>query len=152
LLPLEGDGFFLYTLDTDLSAFRQQLDSHGAPVGASVAVPSLPFDARQLADGTFVEFQSTLSGGLLAQRYTAAGEPIGDQSTLQTSGTTRLLAALAEGGFVVAWNNSSASTGLDVEAQAFLQAMQTQRKACLDAARGLHGHERQAFMAACLGR
>lgn len=152
LLPLEGEGFFLYTVDTNLNAFRQMLDSHGAPVGESVAVSTLPFDARQLADGTLIVFESAPSGGLLAQRYTAAGEPIGDLLTLQTSGTTRLLAARADSGFVVAWNNSSETTGLDVYVQAFTEATSTQRKACLDAAKGLHGHERQAFMAACLAR
>lgn len=157
LLPLAGDGFVLYTIDTNGSVQRQMLDRTGAPVGQGTAVSVMPVDAQQLADGSYVVFWSATSGGLTAQRFTADGEPIGDLLALQTSGTTRPVVPLANGGFVVAWNSLSESTGLDVYTQRFIDvltrdqaALRAKRKDCLVSAKGLGGHERKAFMEACL--
>jgi len=61
-----------------------------------------------------------------------------------------IIPCVADGGFAVAWKSSSETTGLDVYAQRFIEATISPRKECLNSAKGLRGHERKAFMTACL--
>jgi hypothetical protein len=149
LLPLEDGRFVLYTSDAN-GVYSQFLNEAGAPIGQPAAAPAMPVFAQQLADGSYVVFWTARSGGMTAQRYDANGQPIGDMLTLQTSGTQRIVVALAEGGFAVTWATLGLNADLDVFTQQFLEAAGNSRKACLMSAKGLRGQERKAFMANCL--
>lgn len=148
LLALEDGRYVLYTSDAMGGVYSQFLDSAGAPVGEKTATPFMPVAAQLLADGSYVVFWTATSGGMTAQRYDANGQAMGDLLTLQTSGTQRQVVGLADGGFAVAWTAQGAD--LDVYTQRFIEAAGSQRKACLDAAKGMKGQARKAFMTACL--
>jgi hypothetical protein len=155
VLPLEGDRFVLFSSDS-AGIFRQFLDSAGNPVGEPVAISSMPFAARELMDGSFVVFWNT-AGTITAQRFASTGAPMGNLLTLQTSASVPGIAPLIDGGFAAAWSAQSTAGDLDVFTQRFIEvlsldqaALRAKRKACLAGAKGMGGHERKAFMTACL--
>ena len=155
-LALEGDRSVLFTQGAT-GSFLQLRDSAGNPVGAPTAIASMPFEAKELADGTFVAFWNT-AGTITAQRYDSTGAPLGDVLTIATGGgAVPQVVALADGGFAAAWSAPNAAADQDVFTQAFLElpgsdraALRLKRKACLESARGMVGQERKAFMDACL--
>jgi hypothetical protein len=155
LLPLEGDRFVLFTSDGS-GTFRQFLDSAGNPLGMSTPIASMPFDARELADGSFVVFFSS-NATVTAQRFDSTGSPIGNLLTLQTGGALPGIAALADSGFADAWSAVGTAAGLDVFTQRFIEvlspdqaALRAKRKACLMSAKGMTGQQRKAFVNACI--
>jgi hypothetical protein len=155
LLPLEGDRFALFTSDSS-GSFRRFLDSAGNPVGDPTPIASMPFDAKELADGSFVVFWNT-GGTITAQRFDSAGSAIGNVFVLSAGGSEPGIAALENGGFADAWSAASAASDLDVFTQRFIEvlspdqaALRAKRKACLTAAKGMVGRERKAFMTSCL--
>ena len=155
LLPLEGDRFVLFTTATS-GSFSQFLDSAGNPVGGSSPIADMPVDARELADGSFVVLYNT-NGSITAQRFDSNGTPVGNLLTLQTSGVIPGVAALADGGFALAWSAPSAAGDLDVFTERFIEvpaqdkaALRAKRKACLNSAKGMTGQDRRAFIDACL--
>lgn len=156
LLPLEGDRFVFFAIDSSGSPFRQFLDGAGIPVGDPVPVAAMPFEAKELIDGSFVVFWN-IGGSITAQRFDSTGAPMGDLLTLRSNGAAPGIVALAEGGFAGAWSASSAAGDLDVFTQRFIEvfshdqaALRAKRKACLASAKGMIGRERKAFMDACL--
>jgi hypothetical protein len=156
LLPLEGDAYVLFALDSSGSPFRQFLDSAGNPVGDPVPIPALPFEAKELVDGSFIVFWM-IGGSITAQRFDSAGAPMGDLLTLGSNGVAPGMVALADGGFASAWSAPGAAGDLDVFTQRFIEvlspdqaALRAKRKACLANAKGMIGRERKAFMDACM--
>ena len=156
VLPLEGDRYVFFTSDSS-GSFRQMLDSDGNPAGDPVPVSVLPFDARELADGSFVVFWNT-AGNITAQRFDSTGTPLNDPIAIQTGGGVPGIAALADGGLALAWSAASTAGQLDVFTQQFIEvignghaALRVKRKACLESAKGLVGQARKTFMDACLG-
>ena len=155
LLPLRGDRFVLFGSGAS-GSFFQFLDAAGSPVAAPVAIAATPAAALELADGSFVVFWNNI-GGVTAQRFDSAGVGIGDLLSVGSGGNIPLTSALADGGFASAWSALGALGDLDVFTQRFIEnltpdvpAMRAKRKACLVSARGMTGHERKAFMNACL--
>jgi len=94
------------------------LDASGAPDGApfeigtgvdlsfSIAVAPLPSER-------FVAVWRTPSGGIVARRLDAAGRPLGSEILVTDQGAEPSVAALPNGGFVVAWQRSVASSALN---------------------------------------
>ena len=79
-----------------------------------------------LSNGGFViawQDQNSTSGDIKGQAYAANGTPTGSEFLINTvtSGNqnTPTITALANGGFVVAWTNQTASSGADVKAQVY---------------------------------
>jgi hypothetical protein len=154
--PLEGDRYVLFTSDSS-GTFRQLLDSDGNPAGDPSPIPAVPFDARELPGGSFVVFWNT-DGNITAQSLDGTGTPLGDLLAIQTGGSVPGIAALADGGFALAWSAPSTAGDLDVFTQRFVEvvdndhaALRAKRKACLESAKGLVGQARKTFMDACLG-
>jgi hypothetical protein len=146
VLRLEA-GFVVFSR-TAAGATAQMLDSQGNPVGAATSIPSLPFDARELADGTYVTI-SFASGDFVAQRYAAGGEAMGDPVPIDSAGVGPQIVPLADGGFAAAWTAASVSGGIDVYTQRFTERFSDRMKACQDRAKGLTGLERKTFIEAC---
>jgi len=110
----------------------------------------MPFDVRELADGSYILFWRT-GLALTAQRFAANGSAMGDLLTPQAPlGTVPEVAVLADVGFALAWSAIGTAADTDVFTQRFIEVLSTRKKACLESAKGLRGHERKAFMAACL--
>lgn len=155
LLPLEGDRYVLYATNSG-GAYRQFLDSAGNPVGEPTPVSAMPNAARELVDGSYVVFWLA-QGNFTAQRFDSSGAPMGDVFPILTNGAVPSVVALAYGGFAMAWSTETAPNDLDVYTQRFIEvldkdqaARRAKRKACLDDAKGMRGHERKAFMETCL--
>jgi len=149
LLPLEA-GYVLFTADASGSS-RQLLDSQGNPVDQPTQLPFIPFDGRELADGSYVVFwRVSGSFAIQAQRFAASGAPLGDVLVLQTDGAIPEVAALMDVGFALAWSDVGTAADTDVFTQRFTEVLSDRKKACLQDARGLRGQERKAFMNACL--
>lgn len=116
-----------WTKDVHLRRF----DASGQPVGADIAIGVTSGDESQpvitaLADGGWVvAFQATRSGGLELhmQVFNANGSFRGAEQVLPTQGFafgSAQLAALADGGFLLAWSGAgSAAGGSDVIGQKF---------------------------------
>lgn len=155
LLPLASNGFVLFT-SSPAGSFRQFLDSAGNPVGDPLAISAMPFDARELADGTFAVFW-VAAGNIRLQRFDSTGAAIGNIATLESNGVVAGIAPLAGGGFAAAWSALGTGGDRDVFTQRFGEAIENEhaalrakRKACLESAGGMRGQERKAFMDACL--
>ncbi len=152
LLRLEAGEYVLFTTgEVEGAAHRQFLDSSGAPVGERTSVSFMPVSAQLLADGTYMVFGPATTGGMTAQRFNANGEPMDGVLAVEANGTPRPVVALAGGGFAVGWSASGAGGDLDVYTQRFIEVTANDRKDCRLMAKGLRGHERKAFMDACLG-
>jgi len=147
-LPLEGR-YVLFASDAT-GAWQQMLDSAGNPAGPQTPISAVPALATELADGTYVVFWPAI-GSVTAQRYDASGAPMGDLMTISIGTSEPRVAALLDGGFALAWTAATAPGDLDVYTQRFVEILTTRKKACLDSAKGMRGHERKAFMTACLG-
>jgi hypothetical protein len=147
LLPL--DGGFVWFAAAGGAATAQMLDAQGAPIGPPTLVPSMPSAARELADGTYVAIFSA-GGALTAQRFAPDGTVMGESVAIQSAGAIPAVVALADTGFAAAWTAASATGDSDVYTQRFVERSTDRKKACLDGAKGLRGHERKAFMNACL--
>ena len=155
LLPLEGDRYVLFSSDST-GTFRQFLDSAGNPVGDPTPIPSMPFDAQELADGSFVVFWN-LDGNLVWERFDSSGTPLTNLQTIATKAGTTGAAPLANGGFAVSWSGPSGAGDVDVFTTQFLEVLsptqaelRAKRKACLNSAKGMTGQDRKAFVDACL--
>jgi hypothetical protein len=150
LLPLEN-GYVLFTPVAGGGATMQMLDTQGNPVGEVTTVASLPFAARELADGNFVVVWLA-DGVYTAQLFADDGTSLGKAVPISSNGTAPAVAALAAPAFVAVWSAASASGDSDVYAQWLSEKRGEQRKACLDSAKGqgLKGHERKAFVDACM--
>lgn len=155
LLPLEGDRYVLYATSSQ-GPYRQFLDSEGNPVGEPTPVSAMPNAARELVDGSYVVFRLA-QGNFSAQRFDGSEAPMGDLLPIQTNGAVPRVVALADGGFAMAWSRDTAPNDLDVYTQRFIDvldkdqaARRAKRKACLDDAKGMTGHDRKAFMESCL--
>ncbi|MBK6007959.1 hypothetical protein JJB11_17810 [Ramlibacter ginsenosidimutans] len=151
LLPLE-DGYVLFTAAAGGGATMQMLDTQGNPVSAVATVASLPFAARELADGNFVVIWFA-AGVYTAQLFADDGTSLGKAVPISSNGTAPAVAALAAPAFVAAWSAASASGDFDVYVQRFSEKLSAHRKACADSARdqGLKGKQRKAFVHACMG-
>jgi hypothetical protein len=147
-LPLEGR-YLLFASDST-GAWQQMLDSSGNPSGPQTPISAVPDLATELADGTYMLFWAA-NGSVTAQRYDSSGASMGDLMTISIGAALPGVTALLDGGFALAWTAATAPGDLDVYTQRFIEILNNQRKACLDSAKGLRGHERKAFMAACLG-
>jgi hypothetical protein len=147
-LPLEGR-YVLFASDST-GAWQQMLDSSGNPSGPQTPISAVPDLAAELADGTYMLFWAA-NGSVTAQRYDSSGASMGDLMTISIGAPAPGVTALLDGGFALAWTAATAPGDLDVYTQRFIEILDNQRKACLDSARGLRGHERKAFMTACLG-
>lgn len=122
----DGSGWGLY---------GQRFDANGNQAGAEFQINTYTqswqymSDVISLKNGAFVvtwtsESQDRDSGGIYAQRYSAEGTPAGAEFRINThtTGDQRLAsgAALADGGFVVAWTSSGQDgSGKGVYAQRF---------------------------------
>jgi hypothetical protein len=148
-LPLAGR-YVLFASDST-GAWQQMLDSGGNPAGPQTPISAVPDLATELADGTYIVFWVAI-GSATAQRYDASGVPMGDLMTISIGTSLPAVAALVDGGFALAWTALTTPGDLDVYTQRFVELLTTQRKACLDSAKeqGLRGHDRKAFMEACL--
>lgn len=104
-----------------LGAYGQRFDAAGNPVGGEFRINTITEGDQELPSvaalegGGFVASWTTYSIGLTsisvhAQRYDAAGNPVGDefQVNTETSGEPKdpSIAGLAGGGFVAAWLSS----------------------------------------------
>ena len=129
----------------------QMLDTQGHPVGEVTTVASLPFAARELADGNYVVVWFA-DGVHTAQLFADDGTSLGKAVPISSNGNAPAVAALAAPGFVAAWSADSASGDSDVYVQRFPEKRSEHRKACLDSARGegLKGRQRKAFVDACM--
>ncbi|HEY1229833.1 MAG TPA: hypothetical protein VGF26_21180 [Ramlibacter sp.] len=115
LLPLQGR-FVLFTSNAS-GSFLQFLDSAGHPSGDPIALPAMPVDARDLADGGFVMFFNSGAGTITAQRADSSGARSGDLVTLGSGAVIPGIAALTGGGFAAAWSMPSAGGDQDVFTQ-----------------------------------
>jgi hypothetical protein len=124
-LQVDGQGAPLYQLQV------QVYDSAGAPAGALQTMPqqtagsSPDSQIAVLADGSFVvSWTQRVSGSsefanVVAQRFDAAGVPVGSTFTVHAStlGGQQLsgIAALAGGGFVVTWADGNTTGTADAQ-------------------------------------
>lgn len=147
-----GEGYVQFA-ESASGATRQSLDSAGLPIGEATAIPSMPFMAQELSDGSYVLVWRD-GADYLAQRFTGDGRTMGESFAIRTGGSPFSMASLAAPGFVVAWTASGANGDTDVYAQRFVEAPNGVKKACLAAAkaRKLKGKERKTFMDACLDK
>ena len=150
LVPLEN-GYVLFTGVAGGGATMQMLDTHGNPVGEVTTVASLPYSARELADGNYVVVWFA-DGVYTAQLFADDGTSLGRAVPIGSNGAAPAVAALEAPAFVAAWSAHSASGDSDVYVQRFSEKVSDHRKACLDNAKGqgLKGQERKAFVDACM--
>ena len=147
LLPVE-DGYVLFDGGAD-GVTAQMLDSQGSPVGTPTAFASMPIAARELADGSNVAILHA-GGGFAAQRFARDGTPIGEPLAIDSNAAMPTVVALADTGFAAAWSAASANGDSDVYTQRFVERFSDRKKACLNAAKGLKGQQRKAFVDACM--
>jgi hypothetical protein len=139
LLPLAGDRFVLFTREFNFDEhgfirtdspgiLRQFLDSAGNPVGEATRLASMPVDATELADGSFVVFTQDASAGMNAQRFDASGAALGDPVPVDAVfrgspaffASGRGVAALSGGAFALGWSATPPGADLDVFTQRVL--------------------------------
>jgi len=139
LLPLAGGRFVLFTHEINRNAIgvivtdspgitRQFLDSAGNPVGEATRIASMPVDATELVDGSFVVFTPAGTAGMNAQRFDASGAALGDpvpvdaffrtSPALFASGSS--VAALSSGGLASGWSATGPGGDADVFTQRVL--------------------------------
>jgi hypothetical protein len=94
-------------------------------VAGSLTALSNP-EISSLSNGNFVVvWNVTISGngGLLAQIYSPDGSLVGSEFSVETTTnatqTTPTVAALANGGFIVAWQSNDGANGYDIRARVF---------------------------------
>ena len=107
---------------SDLEVFGQRYDASGRAIGTEFQINSFTTDAQRvptvtgLADGGFVvtwesEFQDGSGFGVYGQRFDAQGSAIGQEFQVNSDVFANQqrpdIEALADGGFVVAWNSGS---------------------------------------------
>jgi hypothetical protein len=139
LLPLAGDRFVLFTREFNFDdhgfprtdspgILRQFLDSAGNPVGDATRIASMPVDAIELADGSFVVFTQDGAAALNAQRFDASGGALGDpvpvNAVFRTNApffaTGRGVAALSGGALALGWSATPPGGDADVFTQRVL--------------------------------
>ncbi len=120
LLDLRGHGSVLFTADVDLDTGVQasprslHFNARGAaqPIRA---LPALPVAAVALRGGDYLTLRPE-GGELSAQRYTPAGDPVGDPFT--TPATPGLVGTgLRRGGVVLAWTTAAPDGRVEVVVQ-----------------------------------
>jgi hypothetical protein len=118
--------------NSNIGIMAQRFDSAGAPVGAAVEVNSSQSGSQAnvsvaaLANGGWIAVWDDFGpqSGIAAQRYGANGAPVGGEFLVstETAGTQQhnIVAALPDGGFVVAWTGTGpAGTGQAVRARIY---------------------------------
>ncbi|GAA0603310.1 hypothetical protein GCM10009416_46220 [Craurococcus roseus] len=135
ITPREDGGFDVYWyngLSTNDNVFAQRFSASGAALAAEVHVDAAVAAAQVwptdsvLRDGGFVRVEHRLVGfrdmDAFAQRSAADGNAVGEEFrvNLTTAGgqTQPAVAALADGGFIVAWQHAD-STGAGLFARRF---------------------------------
>lgn len=119
-----SDGYVLWSAD-GTQPYLQLLDAGGAAVSGATAAAHRPHQAVALADGGFVLLwptpgQDASGADLVAQRFDAAGTAVGGERRVDTNGGESLVAALADGGWALAWTAVGADGSLDVFTQRFM--------------------------------
>jgi hypothetical protein len=151
LLSLSVQGGYLLFSSSAAGVTQQRLDSQGNPIGSPTAIPSMPANARELADGTYVLVWLTPSG-YSAQRYAMDGTPMGEPVPIDSNSSAPAIVPLADTGFAAAWTGPGANGDTDVFTQRFIEKFSDRKKACQNSAKDLKlkGQERKAFIDACL--
>jgi hypothetical protein len=133
IAALTGGGYVI-TWRSGSDIYARRYDASGAPLGPEVQINtysrpgtrSMPAVAG-LADGGYVitwmsQFQDAArSVGIYAQRFSAAGSPVGGETLVSTDNFTSLnpaVAGLGGGGFVITWE-SMTTDGNVIVAQRF---------------------------------
>ncbi|HWI81867.1 calcium-binding protein [Ramlibacter sp.] len=112
----------------------QRFDNNGAPAGAPIEVNATTAgnqfqpSVTALADGgwlvTWTSYQDGSSNGVYAQRFDGSGAPVGAETRVNTttadSQEVPAVAALGDGGYVVAWGSyGQDGSGYGIYAQRF---------------------------------
>lgn len=119
LLPLADGRFALWSTGISTGGYRQMLDAAGRALGVATSVAVLPETATILADGGWATVTRQMPGQpFLAQRFDAAGQPVGSSLELATDVSRPLGASSVNGGFAFAWTAANAQGDTDVKTQA----------------------------------
>jgi hypothetical protein len=117
LLPLADGRYALWSTGSS-GGYLQMLDGAGRPTAAAAGVNVVPDTAVNLPDGGWATILRQMPGlPFLAQRFDAAGRPLGDRLAL-TMGVARPLAASTVGaGFALAWTAATPQGDTNVRTQ-----------------------------------
>jgi Ca2+-binding RTX toxin-like protein len=112
VLTLKNGGYLVFSRSQNGSEYQRSFASDGTAAGPTLALTDkTQVDAAALANGGYIlTWRSPSSGGISAQQYDASGALVGGEIVVDTApvfGVRRFpsVAALADGDFVVAWEN-----------------------------------------------
>ncbi|HYD77019.1 hypothetical protein [Ramlibacter sp.] len=115
LVPLQGGGSVVLS-PVKVYGSLQIYDADGRAQGYAGAMPTPPVAAAALPDGGFVVIAGDPVAGLVAYRFDADAQPVGDPVPV-AAGIDARIAVLDGGGLVLAWTAAVASGDTDVMAQ-----------------------------------
>jgi hypothetical protein len=107
LLPLQGGAQVLLSPVKNVVAM-QLYDARGQLQGVGMTLPAMPVGMTALRDGGFVLVTAGDGGALQAQRYDAAGNPVGAQQAIAGSASAAQGVALGNGSVALAWTANDA--------------------------------------------
>ncbi|MGZ5180772.1 MAG: hypothetical protein ACXWC2_09865 [Ramlibacter sp.] len=114
LLPLQGNGMVLFS-PTENVAAMQLYDAQGQALGQTAGLRAMPVAATALRDGGYLVLLPAAGGELRAQRFDAAGQPVGPEIAVATAGGVPRGVVLGDGSVELAW---TADTGGDQDVMA----------------------------------
>lgn len=115
LVPLQGGGSVVLS-PVKVYGSLQLYAADGQSQGYAGAMPTPPVAAAALPDGGFVVVAGDPVTGLVAYRFDADAQPVGDPVPV-AAGIDARIAVLDGGGLVLAWTAAIASGDTDVMAQ-----------------------------------
>lgn len=115
LVPLQGGGSVVLS-PVKVYGSVQLYAADGQAQGYAGAMPTPPVAATALPDGGFVVIAGDTTSGLVAYRFDALAQPVGDPAPV-AAGADVQAAPLAGGGLLLAWTTEVASGDTDVMAQ-----------------------------------
>ncbi len=115
LVPLQGGGSVVLS-PVKVYGSLQLYAADGQAQGYAGTLPTAPVAAAALRDGGFVLIAGDPVAGLVAYRFDARAQPVGDPVPVAAAADVRA-AALDTGGLVLAWTAAGAGGDTDVMAQ-----------------------------------
>ncbi|WBY02453.1 hypothetical protein PE066_02640 [Ramlibacter tataouinensis] len=115
LVPLQGGGSVVLS-PVKVYGSLQLYGADGQGQGYAGTMPTAPVAATALSDGGFVVIAGDTASGMVAYRFDAQAQPVGDPVPV-AAGADVQAAALAGGGLLLAWTTTVASGDTDVMAQ-----------------------------------
>lgn len=117
LVPLTDGRFALWARNGG-GPYIQTFDASGLPLQTPATVGALPEVAVAISNGGYVTLtRPSQVDPLVAQRFDAAGAPVGDPIQITTGGSRPIAVRMITEGFALAWTSPGAQSDTDVTTQ-----------------------------------